>query len=217
MISDRLMLGYFLGGSVSKTDIDKQLIGRSDTISLSMGTYFVAELQPQLYLDGFFSIATSRNLLVLQNADIQLDGQYPAQSFLIGVALSGVIDGNGYELRPEIALAYSATKTGAESFDATVDGTSETVIAAVDGVDLAILRITPEVRLPAFGDAATYIIAPSLVCDWKDGQRDCGGGLRLGLQGTSRDQRTRFDIMLEADRVGGKERVAVRANVEYRF
>jgi hypothetical protein len=100
-----------------------------------------------------------------------------------------------------------------------VADTTEAVTATVETVDFAMLRITPELRIPVYADAdaATYIIAPSLVCEWTNGVQDCGGGLRLGLQGTSRDRRTQFDIMVEADRIGGNDRVVLRANVEHRF
>jgi Bacterial Ig-like domain len=95
VIADRVMLGYFIGGSFAQTDINARLTGGANKISLSMGTYFVAELQPDLYLDGCLSIAASRNMLALRNADIQLDGAYEAQSLLMGWALSGVMAGDG--------------------------------------------------------------------------------------------------------------------------
>lgn len=158
-------------------------------------------------------------MLTLQNADIRLDGRYTARSLLMGLALSGVIAGDGYELRPEIALAYGTARIGRVDFDATAADTTEPVSASVETVDLATLRMTPELRIPVYADseAATYIIAPSLVCDWTNGQQDCGGSLRLGLQGMSRDRRTQFDIMLEAERIGSKDRVALRATLQHRF
>jgi hypothetical protein len=217
MISDRVMLGYFLGGSLAQTSVDTQLTGQSDRIGLSLGAYFVTAVQPRLYLDGFLAIAASRNTLVLQNVDIRLDGRYGARAVLVGLALSGVIDGPGYELRPEVALGYGATDIRTAAFDATAGGTSDTLTTTVDGVDVATLRITPELRIPVSGDAAAWIAAPSLVCDWTNGHRDCGGGLRLGLRGTSRNRRTGFDILIEADRIGGGDRIALRANVEHRF
>jgi hypothetical protein len=219
LISERVMLGYFVGASFAQADISKRLIGQSDKISLSMGTYFVAELRPDLYLDGFLSVAASQNMLALQSADIRLDGRYAAQSLLMGLALSGVIAGDGYELRPEIALGYGVTRMDRIRLDATVADMAEPVTADVEAVDFATLRITPELRIPVYAnaDAATYIIAPSLVCEWVNGVQDCGAGLRLGLQGTSRNRRTQFDIMVEAERVGGKDRVALRAAVQHRF
>ena len=219
LIFDRVMLGSFVGGSIAQTDINRRLTGRSNKISLSLGTYFVAELQPDLYLDGFLSVAASRNMLVLQTADIHLDGQYTARSLLMGLALSGVIARDGYDLRPEIALGYGATTIGPVRFDATVDDQGQAVTAIVNGVDFATLRLTPELRIPVYAgsDAAHYIIAPSLVCDWANGQPDCGGGLRFGLQGSSRDRRTRFNIMADIDRIKGNTRVALRANVDFQF
>ncbi|MGL4235802.1 hypothetical protein [Tabrizicola sp.] len=219
LVSERVMLGFFVGGSFSQADIRKRLTGRSDKVSLSLGSYFVAELRPELYLDGFLSVAASRNMLALRNGDIQVDGTYAAQSLLMGLALSGVIARDGYELRPEIALAYGATRIRSLHLDATAADTTEAFTATVEAVDFATLRITPELRIPLYAqsDAALYIIAPSVVCDWTDDRLDCGGGLRLGLQGTSRDRRTRFDIMFEADQIGGKDRMALGAQIEHRF
>ena len=219
MVSDRVMLGYFAGASFGNSAINKRLEGRSDQISLSMGSYFVAELRKNLQLDGFLSVGASRNMLTLGNEEIQLDGTYAARSVLMGLAMSGVIEGDGFELRPEIAVAYGAAKIGTVHLDATVAGTTKAVTSPATDVDYATLRITPELRIPVYAnsDAATYILAPSLLCDWNNGQGDCGGGLRLGLQGTSRDQMTRFDIMIDAERIGRRDRLTLQANVEYRF
>ncbi len=219
MVSDHVMLGYFAGASFGNSAINKRLEGRSDQISLSMGSYFVAELRKNLQLDGFLSVGASRNMLTLGNEEIQLDGTYAARSVLMGLAMSGVIEGDGFELRPEIAVAYGAAKIGTVHLDATVAGTTKAVTSPATDVDYATLRITPELRIPVYAnsDAATYILAPSLLCDWNNGQGDCGGGLRLGLQGTSRDQMTRFDIMIDAERIGRRDRLTLQANVEYRF
>ena len=218
-VSDRVMLGYFVGGSFGQSTINRRLRGRADQVSLSMGTYFVAALRDTLQLDGFVALGASRNMLGLRDDDVQLDGTYAAQSLLMGLALSGEIDADGYQLRPEISVAWGATHIGAGHFNATAAGTTETATAISRSVDFAKLRITPELRIPVDITSAVvnFIAAPSLVCDWTNGARACSGGLMLGLQGTSWDHRTQFDITLNADRIGGKDRVAMRANIEHRF
>ncbi len=218
-VSDRVMLGYFVGGSFGQSTINRRLRGRADQVSLSMGTYFVAALRDTLQLDGFVALGASRNMLGLRDDDVQLDGTYAAQSLLMGLALSGEIDADGYQLRPEISVAWGATHIGAGHFNATAAGTTETATALSRSVDFAKLRITPELRIPVdiTSAVANFIAAPSLMCGWTNGARACSGGLMLGLQGTSWDHRTQFDITLNADRIGGKDRVAMRANIEHRF
>lgn len=219
LVSDGVMLGYFVSGTFGQSTIDKRLHGRADQVSLSMGPYFVAALNDTLQLDGFLSFGASRNTLGLRNVDIRLDGAYAAQSMVMGMALSGAIDGGGYQLRPEIAVAYGVTHIGTVRLTAAAAGMDGMVTSPARTVDFAQLSITPEMRIPVYtnSDVASYVLAPSLFCDWTNGARQCGGSLRLGLQGTSPDQRARFDIAVNADRIGGKDRVGLRANVEYRF
>ena len=61
------------------------------------------------------------------------------------------------------------------------------------------------------------MIVPSLICERTYSDRECGGGLRLGLQGTSRDGVTGCDVSLTADRIGGTARTGVQASIEHKF
>lgn len=92
-------------------------------------------------------------------------------------------------------------------------------MATIDGVYYATVRFTPEVLvpLPQLSDDATLVVAPSLVCAWTDEDRECGGGLRLGLRGTSPDSMTHAEVALTADRIGDSSRTGVTASIEHKF
>lgn len=125
-------------------------------------------------------------------------------SLLAGRALSGVIEREYFEIRPELSLAYGYTDIGDLDLDVTAFGMTEDVTASIDRVDYATVRFTPEILLPLqrLSDDATLVVAPSLGFEWADGDRECGGGLRLGLRGTSWDGISGWDISLTADRIG---------------
>ncbi|TNC49552.1 hypothetical protein FHG66_10550 [Rubellimicrobium rubrum] len=150
---------------------------------------------------------------------LELEGDYTTRSFLVGGAISGVIERERFEIRPELSVAYGFTDIGDLDLDATAFGTTDDVTATIDGVDYATVRFTPEFLLPLdqLSDATTLTVAPSLVCEWMDGEQECGGGLRLGIEGTSQDGMTGWNISLSADRVGDRTRTGIEASIEHKF
>jgi hypothetical protein len=219
LVSERVMLGYFVSGRIARTEVDSGLSGRADKIGLSMGTYFVAEMTPRVYLDGFLAVEASRNNLDLFKDALRIDGRYRAHSLMAGLSLSGVIEGERFELRPEVSASYGITHLGSLRLTAAELIGSEDLAPQGSSIWLATLRATPEIRIPLHdgNDAAHFIFAPSLVCNWVPDKRDCGGGLRLGLQGRSHDGASEFDVMVSGDWVGGTESLAARASLSYRF
>ena len=179
----------------------------------------MAEPVDNLYLDGFVSLGLGRNDLALSDDEIDLQGEYDTRSILIGGALSGVIERRAFEIRPELSVAYGFTEIGDLSLEATAFGTSEEVLAQIDGVDYATVRFTPEILIPLrrVSDDTSLEIAPSLLCEWADGERSCGGGLRLGLHGTTEDGLTTFVVGIDADLIGDTSRVSLGASIEHRF
>jgi hypothetical protein len=219
LVSENVMLGAFVGGSVARSDVDRTLSGSVDKQSLSFGTYVVAEPVDNLYVDGFLSLGAGRNQLALSDDELQLEGDYSTRSFLVGGAISGVIERERFEIRPEFSVAYGFTDIADIDLDATAFGAADDVTATIDGVDYATVRFTPEFLVPLgqLSDDTTLTIAPSLVCEWMDGEQECGGGLRLGLQGTSQDGMTGWNVSLSADRVGDRTRTGLEASIEHKF
>ena len=219
LVSENVMLGAFLGGSVARSDVERDLSGSVDKTSLSFGTYVVAEPVDNLYVDGFLSLGAGRNELALSDDELELEGDYTTRSFLVGGAISGVIERERFEIRPELSVAYGFTDIGDLDLDATAFGTTDDVTATIDGVDYATVRFTPEFLVPLerLSDDTTLTVAPSLVCEWMNGEQECGGGLRLGLQGTSRDGMTGWNVSVTADRVGDRTRTGIEASIEHKF
>jgi hypothetical protein len=218
-LSPRLMLGYFIGGRIAETSIDRDLSGRADKRSFLIGTYAVAELDEYLYLDGFLAFEASRNILELSDEFIDLDGRYTARSTLVGLALSGSIKAPGFELRPEIAATYGMTRIGTATLLAVSDAGIEEAAVSIGQINFATLRITPELHIPLFADTdnAHVIVAPHVTCAWTGGRRDCGGGLRLGLQGTNRDRNMQFDVTVSGDQVGNTKDTMLAARIAWQF
>jgi hypothetical protein len=219
LASENVMLGTFLGGGYGESSVEQGLSGTITKGSLSFGGYVVAEPTDDLYLDGFVSLGLGRNDLALSDDELDLEGDYDTRSLLMGGALSGVIERRFFEVRPELSVAYGLTDVGDVSLDATAFGASEEVTASIDGVDYATVRFTPEVLIPLgrVSGNALLEVAPSLLCEGADGERACGGGLRLGLRSTSEDGLTSFEVGVDADLIGTTSRIGLRAAIEHRF
>ena len=217
LLSDNVMMGAFLGGGLARSDVDRDLGGSVDRVSLSFGTYVVVEPVDSLYVNGFLSLGTGRNELALSDEELDLEGDYMTRSLLMGGAVSGAIKRDRFEIRPELSVAYGTTSFG--DLDATAFGMTADVTASINGTAYATARLTPEVLVPLHSpsDDATLVIAPSLICEQTDSDRKCGGVLRMGLQGTSRDGVTGWDVSLTADRIGDTARRGVQASIEHKF
>jgi hypothetical protein len=219
LLSENVMLGIFVGGRFGQSSFPGSLSGRTTKRSLSIGTYFAAALTDDLYLDGFLSVEASRNTLQASRAALQFDGDYRAHSVLAGLALSGSIAGNGFEVRPELSAVIGMTKVTQLTLTATSGADQDQTTAAVRRVSFATLRMTPEILVPIYreADTAQLILAPSVLCEFTNSRSSCGGGVRVGLQGSSPDGSTTVDATISTDWVGGTRSSSVSVNVVYRF
>jgi hypothetical protein len=219
MVTEDVMFGYFLGGGYGESTIDRDLSGTASKANFSMGSYVVAEPVSNVYFDGFISLGMGRNDLALGNDELDVDGGYSTRSFLLGGALSGVIERDNFELRPELSVAYGRTSIGGVDLAVTAFNEAEEVTAYVKGVDFTTIRFSPELRVPlhSISDSANFVVAPSLACEWSNGEQDCGGGLRVGFSGTSQDGMTEFQVMFDADRIGETSRTGLTASITHKF
>jgi Tfp pilus assembly protein PilX len=219
LLSENVMLGIFVGGRSGQSSFPGSLSGRTTKRSLSIGTYFAAALTDDLYLDGFLSVEASRNTLQASRAALQFDGDYRAHSVLAGLALSGSIAAYGFEVRPELSATIGMTKVTQLTLTATSGADQDQTTAAVRRVSFATLRMTPEILVPIYreADTAQLILAPSVLCEFTNSRSSCGGGVRVGLQGSSPDGSTTVDATISTDWVGGTRSSSVSVNVVYRF
>jgi hypothetical protein len=108
-VSDSTLLGYFIGGDVGQSNIAGSFSGDQTHLGLSFGGYAVREMTKQVYLDGFVSIGAGRNNLTMSDDVLALDSDYTTRSASFGLAISGVIEAQRYEIWPELALTVGRT------------------------------------------------------------------------------------------------------------
>lgn len=225
-LSDKTMMGYFIGSEVAQSTLKGSFTGDQDHLGLSVGGYGVHELAKQVYLDGFVSLGAGRNNLTMTDGVLDLDSDYSTRSASFGTSLSGVIAANGYEILPELSLSVGRTWIGAMDFTGTAYGVIDNSLSIDAGmVTLASLTFRPEIRLPLDGVAAAQsqqllTFAPRLICQQiitTTTAQTCGRGAEVGLQTQSADGMTTAAIQIKSDLIDGKTSSTAQIRLEYRF
>jgi len=172
MATASTMVGYFVGAEYGRDMIEGTFSGRNDGYGLSAGAYFVSELRSNLYTDGYISLGLGRNMLSLSNGVLDLNSNFGTQSLTFGLAMIGVIERNGYEIWPELALDAGHTHIGSVGFSGSAYGlTDDTLRLNAGGVSVASLTFAPEVRVPLDGEAVAdsnrlLTFAPRVSCEY---------------------------------------------------
>ena len=210
LIANDILLGYFVGGSASRSDIEGAFSGSRTGYGLSVGAYFVDELEPNLYWDGFVSVSVGRNNLDLGNGTVDVGSDYGTTSLQLGMALSGIKEYDAFELRPELSIAYGYSRIG----DVDLTTGSLTDVVSAGNVALGTISFTPEFIIPlsATGDIydnGEFGIAPSLTCEYiktTASRSNCGGGLELEWSARSDDGQHSFSARISREVIGGLSR-----------
>ena len=227
MVSDRTMLGYFIGGELAYSNIDGEFEGDQDRIGLTVGGYLVHQLAEQVYFDGFLTFGAGRNNLEMANDVLALTSDYTTQTATIGAALSGAYDYGSYEFRPELAFSYGYTWIGTVDFTGRAYGLVDNTLSLDAGdVSIANLTLRPEVVWALDGatlaeSSSRFSFAPRLICERVEAagavREDCGGGAEIGLTSLSTDGLTEFNVRVLADRVGSSTRSGLELGIQHRF
>lgn len=226
MISENTMVGYFVGLDLGRSDIDGTFRGDQKSGGLQFGTYAVTELDKNIYLDGFLTVGAAKNKLDMTDGTLALDGTYISRMASFGGALTGVIEQDGYELWPELALTIGHTRVGVLDLNSRTAGVvGNTVAVDAGNVTIANLTLRPEVRMAADGRAmkdsrtlATF--APRVICEsvkTTATNKDCGFGSEVGFSTRSETGMTIFDAKVILDKVGSSARHALQLKLEHRF
>jgi hypothetical protein len=99
------MYGYYLGAELGRATLEGAFAGEQDSVGASVGAYFVTEIQPNLYVDGFASLGLGRNSLELDNGTLNVASDYTTTTGTVGTSLTGVVAGNGAQ-PPLFATAF---------------------------------------------------------------------------------------------------------------
>lgn len=226
MVSDRTMLGYFIGGELAYSNIDGAFEGDQHRFGITVGGSAVRQLADDVYLDGFLTFGTGLNNLEMANDVLALTSDYTTHTATIGAALSGVYDYGSYEFRPELAFSYGYTWIGNVGFTGRAYGLVDDTLSLDAGdVSIANLTLRPEVAWGLDGASlvesnSQFSFAPRLICERVDAgtlRQDCGGGAEIGLTSLSTEGLTEFNVRVLADRVGNSTRTGLELGLQHRF
>jgi len=226
MLSEQTMLGYYLGGEVSRSNIKGSFTGTKDAYGVSVGGYFVHALQENLFLDGFASLGAGRNDLEMADDTLALTSDYTTQTVALGAAVSGIIEQAGYDILPELSVTYGRTSIGNVGFTGVAYGlTDDTLSLDAGNVSTATILFRPEVRVPMNGLAASdrssvFSFAPRVMCERvkvASTTNNCGSGAELGISSSSSDGLTSLNTTIIADRVGNSTRSSLQFNLQHKF
>jgi hypothetical protein len=225
-ISTTAMYGYYLGAELGRATLEGAFAGDQDSFGASVGAYFVAEVQPNLYLDGFASLGLGRSALELDNGTLNVTSDYTTTTGTVGASLTGVVEGDGYEFWPQLQLTYGQTDIGMMTFTGEAYSlVDDTLSMDAGSVSMASGAFTAEFKVPLDGlsvsdSHALFTFAPRLICERTmaaDTTNDCGGGAEIGIVSRSSDGLSNLSVNIRSDRVGDTTRTGLGLQFERSF
>lgn len=224
-LNDDAMIAYFLGAEVNKSNIRGSYSGDQTRYGVTAGMYGYMALENDLYLSGYGSLGVGRSDLDITDGASTpsvITGDYISRTVSIGGQLSGSVDYYTYELRPSVGLNLVKTWIG----DIPLDDSGSAITSSVGNTTFAELIAKPEFIFPMEQQVGSNMIpvasaSPRFICERTDASgvvaKDCGGGVELGLNGTSVDGTTNLNASVSFDRVGGVNRQGLNLQAELRF
>ena len=225
-ISATAMYGYYMGAELGRATLEGAFAGEQDSFGASVGAYFVAEVQPNLYVDGFASLGLGRNSLELDNGTLNVASDYTTTTGTVGASLTGVVEGDGYEFWPQLQLTYGQTHIGMMSFTGEAYSlVDDTLSLDAGSVSIASGVFTAEFKVPLDGrdvsdSRALFTFAPRLICErimTTNTTNDCGGGAEIGIVSRSSDGLSNLNFNIRRDRVGSTTSTGLGLNFERVF
>ncbi len=225
-VSDKTMLGYFIGGELARSNIAGSFDGDQNRIGVNAGGYAVHEVAQRVYVNGFFTFGAGRNNLTMSNGVLDLESDYTTRMAALGAALSGVIEQQGFDILPELSLNYGRTWIGNVGFTGAAHSLVDNNLSLDAGtVTLANILFRPEFRVPMDGLSGAQSLqivtfAPRLSCEQVKTsvtEENCGAGAEVGFSGRSLDGLSSVSAKIMADRLGDRTISSVQLNLQHRF
>jgi hypothetical protein len=178
-----------------------------------------------LFLDGFASLGAGRNDLEMADDTLDLTSEYTTQTVTLGAAVSGVIEQNGYDILPELSVAYGRTTIGSVGFTGVAYGLTNDTLSLDAGSVSTAPSCSAQSSVPMAGLAASesrsvFSFAPRVMCERvkvASTTNNCGSGAELGISSSSSDGLSSLNATIIADRVGNSTRSSLQLNLEHKF
>lgn len=141
MLSDRTMLGYYLGAEVGQSQIDASFTGQRDGYGLNGGVYLVSDIGKSMIADGFVAFGLGRHRIDLTDGVLTVEGDYNTASAIAGASLSGLVEFQGFSVSPELSAVWGRMDIGEVSFTGYAYGITDSTLSLDAGkVTLANMR-----------------------------------------------------------------------------
>ncbi len=220
MLSDRTMLGYYVGAEVGQSQIKDSFTGKRKGYGLNAGAYVVSDLGQRVTADGFLALGIGRHQIDLTDGILTVNGDYDTASAIAGASLSGLVEFQGFTLSPELSAVWGRMDIGEVGFTGYAYGTSDSTLSLDSGqVTLANLALATEIRIPLIpgSDTTMLTLSPKFFCQRVDTDKECNAGGSVGFSHNSTDGLTKVNALIGADRFNGNTQTSLSFNVEHRF
>ena len=225
-VTNDLMLAYFAGVSYGRALMDGSFKGSQHSYGLSVGGYFVRSFNDKVYVNGFASLGHSSHHLEIADDTLDLNSNYSTQTATLGGTLTGVLPQPSYEIWPELGVTYANTEVGTMDFTGAAYGLTEDNLSLDGGsAKMSNVSFAPQFKVQ-FSEvlieeyASTFSIAPKVTCVSVRNTtttKGCGGGATMGLESTSDDGMSKFNVGFEYGDVNNLKRRSLKLSVEHRF
>lgn len=221
ILSEDFVLGTFVGASFANSRIRDTFKGDEETWQVYGGAYFVTQLARTLFADGYASVGYGQSDLEMNNDTLDLDASYDTVSWEVGGSLTGLIELQSFEFRPNLSLAYGNSRLGEIGFKARAYGLNDDVSLDAGHVSMGRLLITPELLFPLLPDTASKLsLSPRLICEHIVSDKtsnECGWGIGAGILSSPEDTYGQLSLQVDYEDVGAVDSLGVKAGYTLSF
>ena len=212
--SDELTIGYFMGSSLSRYSKSEQnttsLDTSIDTIGLQFGGYFIHNVTEGFFLDGYLAGSLLLNKLELTTDSISAESDYFSKMRAIGVAATGLLKLNRWEIRPTLALDYSDVFSNNAKFTVVTEVESSDELMLLSSERQKSFTFSPDFRR-SFGyfnsDKPTgpiFSFKPKVTCraNYRETvSKECGQGATISLTSQPQNNMETFYFLIGMDKI----------------
>ena len=212
--SDDLTVGRFIGSTFSKhSKIDKKTTEMEiiiETVSLQFGSYFVHNITKDIFLDGYIAGSLLANKLEANTTSITAEADYISRMGAIGLAVTGSLPKDSWEIRPTLALDYSAVSSQDAKFEVASEGGDSNEIIIAENERQFSFTLAPDFRKSFdfkegyWSQASIIAFKPKITCQRVYGAvitNECGQGATFNFTMQDRKAIKRIFFTLGVDKI----------------
>ena len=212
--SDELTIGYFMGSSLSRYSKSEQnttsLDTSIDTIGLQFGGYFIHNVTEGFFLDGYLAGSLLLNKLELTTDSISAESDYFSKMRAIGIAATGLLKLNRWEIRPTLALDYSDVFSNNAKFTVVSEVGSSDELMLLSSERQKSFTFSPDFRR-SFGYfnsdkpiGPIFSFKPKVTCraNYRETvSKECGQGATISVTSQPQNNMETFYFLIGMDKI----------------